>query len=163
MPAGAPVHVLIEVGGAEDELALETPGELHLNWLYREDDRDVTLDAVRALEFPAGRVHAFVHGEASTVRDVRKHLLVRPRPPARGALGLRATGSAPAPRKAGARTRRSGTASPSSTWRGLAQAAAAAGFARRASTPWRGPNRYASPNSTVQTTTIMPPVEASKW
>ena len=36
----------------------------------------MTLDAVRALEFPAGRVHAFVHGEASTVRDVRKHLLV---------------------------------------------------------------------------------------
>ena len=36
----------------------------------------MTLDAVRALEFPPGRVHAFVHGEATTVRDVRKHLLV---------------------------------------------------------------------------------------
>ncbi len=75
VPAGAPVHVLIEVGGAEDELPLETPADLHLTWLYREDARDVTLDALRALEFPPGRVHAFVHGEATTVREARKHLL----------------------------------------------------------------------------------------
>ena len=32
--------------------------------------------AVEALDFPAGRVHAFVHGEASTVRAIRRHLLV---------------------------------------------------------------------------------------
>jgi NADPH-dependent ferric siderophore reductase len=31
--------------------------------------------AVRALEFPAGRVHAFVHGEAGSVRDIRRHLV----------------------------------------------------------------------------------------
>ena len=76
VPAGAQARVLIEVGGAEDELPLETPGDLHLTWLYREQGRDVTLDALRALEFPPGRVHAFVHGEATTGRDVRKHLLV---------------------------------------------------------------------------------------
>jgi NADPH-dependent ferric siderophore reductase len=75
VPAGAPVHVLIEVDGAEDELPLETPGELRLTWLHRTHG-DVTLDAVRALEFPPGRVHAFVHGEATTVREVRRHLLV---------------------------------------------------------------------------------------
>ena len=28
-----------------------------------------------ALEFPAGRAHAFVHGEAEETRDVRRHLL----------------------------------------------------------------------------------------
>ena len=76
IPAGVPVHALIEVGGAEDELPLETPGDLTLRWLHREPGRDVTLDALEALEFPAGAVHAFVHGEASTVRAVRKHLLV---------------------------------------------------------------------------------------
>ena len=75
VPEGVPVHVLLEVGGADDELELETPGELHLTWLHRADDHDVTLDALQALAFPAGRDHAFVHGEASTVRDVRKHLL----------------------------------------------------------------------------------------
>jgi NADPH-dependent ferric siderophore reductase len=31
---------------------------------------------VRALEFPAGTLHAFVHGEASAVRALRKHLIV---------------------------------------------------------------------------------------
>ena len=36
----------------------------------------VLLDALRALEFPDGPVHAFVHGEASSVRAVRRHLLV---------------------------------------------------------------------------------------
>jgi NADPH-dependent ferric siderophore reductase len=75
VPAGRPAHVLIEVGGPDDELELETPGELHLTWLHRTQP-DVTLEAVRALEFPPGRVHAFVHGEATMVREVRRHLLV---------------------------------------------------------------------------------------
>jgi NADPH-dependent ferric siderophore reductase len=30
---------------------------------------------VRGLEFPLGRVHAFVHGEAGFVRGVRRHLV----------------------------------------------------------------------------------------
>jgi NADPH-dependent ferric siderophore reductase len=76
IPAGVPVHVLLEVEGPADELPLETPGELHATWLRREPRRDVTLEALRALEFPAGRVHGFVHGEAGTVRAVRRHLLV---------------------------------------------------------------------------------------
>ena len=32
-------------------------------------------DAVTALEFPAGPVDAFVHGEAQEIRAVRRHLL----------------------------------------------------------------------------------------
>jgi NADPH-dependent ferric siderophore reductase len=36
---------------------------------------DQLVSAVRALRFPAGRVHAFVHGEAGCVRDVRRHLV----------------------------------------------------------------------------------------
>ena len=28
------------------------------------------------LDFPAGSVHAFVHGEATAVREIRRHLLV---------------------------------------------------------------------------------------
>jgi NADPH-dependent ferric siderophore reductase len=72
VPAGVPVHVLIEVDGPEEEQPLETPGELHLRWLHRED----VATAVQALDFPPGAVHAFVHGEASAVRDLRRHLLV---------------------------------------------------------------------------------------
>jgi len=77
IPAGAPVHVIAEVDGPDDELALATPGDLRLQWLHTGGrESDALVDAVRALDFPAGRVHAFVHGEASAVRAVRRHLLV---------------------------------------------------------------------------------------
>jgi NADPH-dependent ferric siderophore reductase len=76
VPAGAPVHVIVEVDGPDDEVALETPGDLRLAWLHRNGNEDVLVDAVRALDFPPGAVHAFVHGEAAAVRALRRHLLV---------------------------------------------------------------------------------------
>ncbi len=72
IPAGVPVHVLLEVDGPEEEQPLSTPGDLQLTWLHGES----VADAVEALDFPPGRVHAFVHGEASSVRAIRRHLLV---------------------------------------------------------------------------------------
>jgi NADPH-dependent ferric siderophore reductase len=72
IPAGVPVHVLLEVDGPEEEQPLTTAGDLQLTWLHG----DSVADAVAALEFPPGRVHAFVHGEASSVRAIRRHLLV---------------------------------------------------------------------------------------
>jgi NADPH-dependent ferric siderophore reductase len=74
VPAGRPVHVVLQVDGPEDELPLESSGELHATWLYGGGD-DALADALRAMEFPLGAVHAFVHGEASAVRAVRRHLL----------------------------------------------------------------------------------------
>jgi len=77
IPAGVPVHVLVQVDGPQEEQPLETPGELHLAWLHDPTHDDAVLaDALRALDFPSGRVHAFVHGEASAVRNVRRHLVV---------------------------------------------------------------------------------------
>jgi len=77
VPVGVPVHVVLEVDGPEDEVALETPGDLRVTWLHRRADADDALvEAVRALAFPEGSVHAFVHGEASAVRAVRRHLVV---------------------------------------------------------------------------------------
>lgn len=81
VPAGARVVVRLLCDGPEHEVALETPGELDLLWLHRGgDEADVLLlvDAVRATALPdpgAGRVQAFVHGEAEEVRAVRRHLL----------------------------------------------------------------------------------------
>ena len=80
MPAGVPVHVLIAVEGPAEEVALESPGDLHLRWLHHGPagaaaDADLLVDALRDLDFPAGRLHGFVHGEASAVRAVRRHLL----------------------------------------------------------------------------------------
>lgn len=79
IPAGVPVHVLVELEGPEEEQPLATPGDLRLRWLHRDggaDGDELLLDAVRGLDFPAGAVHAFVHGEADAVRAVRRHLLV---------------------------------------------------------------------------------------
>jgi NADPH-dependent ferric siderophore reductase len=70
---GVPVHVLLEVDGPEEQQPLSTPGDLQLTWLLHGDP---VADAVAALDFPPGHVHAFVHGEASSVRAIRRHLLV---------------------------------------------------------------------------------------
>ena len=75
VPAGVPVHVVAEVEGPEGEIPLESPGALHLTWVHRGEDPDALLRTVERLEFPAGRVCAFVHGEAVATRALRKHLL----------------------------------------------------------------------------------------
>ena len=79
VPVGAPVHAVLEVDGVADRVELTCPGDLRLTWRHREDDPGadhLLLDAVRDLTFPPGRVHAFVHGEAGEVREVRRHLLL---------------------------------------------------------------------------------------
>jgi len=82
IPAGVLVHVIAEVEGPEDELDLTSPGDLRVRWLHTAGaPSDALVDAVRALDFPPGRVHAFVHGEADAVRAVRRHLLVDRRLP----------------------------------------------------------------------------------
>ena len=76
IPAGVPVHVIIEVPAPEDEVPLQTPGDLRLTWLHGDGTGDALPPAVRELEFPEGDVHAFVHGEAAVVREIRRHLIV---------------------------------------------------------------------------------------
>jgi len=76
IPAGAPVHALVEVDGPADEQPLTSPGRLDLRWYHRDPARPEQLvDALTVLPFPPGRVHAFVHGEAGLVRTLRRHLL----------------------------------------------------------------------------------------
>ena len=79
VPAGAKVVVRLVCDGPDHEVTLDSPGDVDLEWLHRTGDteRDAGLlaDAVAALTFPAGRVHAFVHGEAGEVRAIRRHLL----------------------------------------------------------------------------------------
>ena len=76
MPAGARVTALIEVDGPAEEQKLETAADADVTWLHRGDRPvgEALVAAVRALEFPAGAVHAFVHGEAGFVKDLRRHL-----------------------------------------------------------------------------------------
>lgn len=78
VPDGAAVFALFEVEDTNHELALPCPGDLRLTWLHRrggERSPEPLLDAVRNLQLPPGRGQGFVHGEASMVREIRKHLL----------------------------------------------------------------------------------------
>jgi len=78
LPADARAVAVLLCDGPEHQLAPDCPGTLDVRWLHRSgDSSDATLlvDAVRDLEFPPGRVHGFVHGEAGEVREVRRHLL----------------------------------------------------------------------------------------
>jgi NADPH-dependent ferric siderophore reductase len=78
VPAGVPAVVRLVCEGPEDELALDSPGRLDVAWLHRTgaaDPAGLLPAAVRDLPFLRGAVHAFVHGEAGEVREVRRHLL----------------------------------------------------------------------------------------
>lgn len=86
LPAGAPALVFVEVGGVEDEIALDSPADLRLHWVHRGVSSDRIPDdlaganaplvtAVRAAPWLPGQVQAFVHGEADAVmRRLRPYL-----------------------------------------------------------------------------------------
>jgi NADPH-dependent ferric siderophore reductase len=76
LPAGRPARVFVEVPGPEDEQQLTVGEGVEFVWVHREHREPGTalLAAVLAAELPTGAVHAFVHGEAGFVRDVRRHL-----------------------------------------------------------------------------------------
>lgn len=74
MPAGVPAHVFVEVADAAEEQALVTKADARITWLHRDSGEDL-VQAVRELDFPAGAVQAFVHGEAGFVRELRRYLL----------------------------------------------------------------------------------------
>jgi NADPH-dependent ferric siderophore reductase len=76
VPEGVPVHVFVELDDDADRQDLSSPGDLRLTWLGADGSDRVLLEAVSALDFPDGPLHGFVHGEASSVRAVRRHLLV---------------------------------------------------------------------------------------
>ncbi|WNI14776.1 siderophore-interacting protein [Actinacidiphila sp. ITFR-21] len=76
LPPGAPAKVFVEVAGPEEEQKLLAGGAAEIVWLHRAD-RPVgaaLVEAVTALDFPAGDVQVFVHGEAGFVKELRRHL-----------------------------------------------------------------------------------------
>lgn len=90
VPAGKPVRAFIEVENEKEEQPLDCPGSAEITWLHRNSPAgtsDILVRAVTAAEFLPGSVHAFVHGEATTIRALRRHLLAE-RGIAREALSL---------------------------------------------------------------------------
>ncbi|MFE0803787.1 siderophore-interacting protein [Streptomyces sp. NPDC058812] len=76
LPDGARAFAFIEVDGPEEEQKIDS--DVEVVWLHR-GDRPVgqaLVEALRGLDFPEGRVHAFVHGEAACVKELRGLLRV---------------------------------------------------------------------------------------
>ncbi|ELP62211.1 siderophore-interacting protein [Streptomyces turgidiscabies] len=76
LPDGARAYAFVEVAGPEEEQKIDS--DVEVRWLHRGERPlgQALVEAVSGLEFPAGRVQAFVHGEASFVKDLRRLLRV---------------------------------------------------------------------------------------
>ncbi|MEX5637369.1 siderophore-interacting protein [Parafrankia sp. FMc2] len=77
-PTGVPVHVFVEVGGNDEEIPLDAPAGAIITWLHRGQRQvgELAVRAVAALDLPAGTGQAFVHGEATMVKQLRRILRV---------------------------------------------------------------------------------------
>jgi len=78
IPAGRTVITVALVDAPGHEIDLPAPKGSAVTWLYRNGDaHDVDRLArhLASVDFPPGRVQAFVHGEAAETRAVRRHLL----------------------------------------------------------------------------------------
>lgn len=75
LPAGTRAVVVAEVAGPAEEQRWESAAEVTVHWVHRTGDHDALPAAVRAVPLPDGAVFAWVAGEASAVRSVRRHLV----------------------------------------------------------------------------------------
>jgi NADPH-dependent ferric siderophore reductase len=82
LPAGARAVALVEVDGPLDEVALQVPGA-DVRWVHRAGRPvgQALVAAVVGLDWPGGVPHAFVHGEAGFVKELRAHLRIDRRLP----------------------------------------------------------------------------------
>lgn len=78
LPDGTTAHVFIEVAGPDEEQKLAAPSSAKITWLHRGAGRagGALVRAVTDFDFPAGTPHAFVHGEAGFVKELRRLLHV---------------------------------------------------------------------------------------
>ena len=81
LPAATTAVVVLEVAGPEEEQALDTAADCRLTWLHRgttEPGHGTALvDAVTAVDLPAGHGHGYLAGELRTVAAMRQALTGR--------------------------------------------------------------------------------------
>ena len=70
LPAGSKALAYIEVADADEVQELASPADVDVHWVH-----GGLLDAVRKAEFPDGPGYAWLAGEASLVRSLRRHLV----------------------------------------------------------------------------------------
>ncbi|SFS16197.1 NADPH-dependent ferric siderophore reductase, contains FAD-binding and SIP domains [Agrococcus baldri] len=72
---------VIEVRDASEEIGIAAPAGVEVRWLHRGEPRAATIgllaEAVAQLDWPEGRVQAFVHGERESMKAMRDELFTR--------------------------------------------------------------------------------------
>ncbi|GAA3888560.1 siderophore-interacting protein [Leifsonia kafniensis] len=78
LAAGSRALAVIEVSSPADEQQIASAADVRIIWLHRDNPAGTPDIAatVQELEFLAGQVHAFVHGDAGFVRELRRYLRV---------------------------------------------------------------------------------------
>ncbi|MFV0475692.1 MAG: siderophore-interacting protein [Pikeienuella sp.] len=79
MPRDARGLAIFEITSEEDRQEIDAPEGVELRWLVHADPHrpsEAQIDAVRAMDWPAGRVQTCVAGEHSAIRALREHLLL---------------------------------------------------------------------------------------
>lgn len=76
-PAAARLLALVEVPDAGEELKLESPSGLSVQWLHRDGQPacEPLVSAIERLELPPGDGQVWVGCEAQAMRRIRRHLL----------------------------------------------------------------------------------------
>lgn len=75
LPAGRKAKVWLEVPHADDRLQLETDADADITWLVRDEGAPAAVEAVAATELPEGVGYAWIAGEATSVKALRRHLV----------------------------------------------------------------------------------------
>jgi NADPH-dependent ferric siderophore reductase len=79
LPATALAEVYVEVAGEAEQQPLPTTPGTRVHWVHRtpaDGYGEAVARAVRSAGVPAGRLQAFVHGNADLVADLRRFLFV---------------------------------------------------------------------------------------
>lgn len=72
LPAGARAIAIVQVADAADRRTLHSAAQVHLQWVASADE---LVQAVRALELPAGDGYAWCAGEAGAMATLRRVLV----------------------------------------------------------------------------------------
>lgn len=77
LPENAPFISIVEIDSEADKIELPAKSNHKVIWAERKGrvPGEALLEALAAIEWPAGEVYAFAGGEASAMRDVRRHVL----------------------------------------------------------------------------------------
>jgi len=83
MPRGARGVAFVEVTGPDEQQPVDAPSGVDVVWLHRTEDGraerqvgELLVERVTGLTFPDGEPQVFVHGEATFVKELRRHLRV---------------------------------------------------------------------------------------